>query len=109
MLLAFLDSTSVKQDARISTGLHSENSETTLVDVRFCPHCGLKPDTAVRPKRAMKGLMHSAKKAAHWAASKARFRTPLSRVLTADRYCELKNGAIRVRFDEPQFAPVVCD
>ena len=33
----------------------------------------------------------------------------LSRALPADRYCELKNRAVGVRLDEPQFASVVLD
>jgi hypothetical protein len=33
----------------------------------------------------------------------------LSRMLSADWHCELKNGAVGVRLDEPQFAPVVFD
>ncbi len=33
----------------------------------------------------------------------------LSRVLPAHWYCELKNRAVRVRFDEPQFASVPFD
>lgn len=33
----------------------------------------------------------------------------LGRTPSGDWYCDLENGAIRVRLDQPQFAPVVLD
>jgi hypothetical protein len=75
----------------------------------------LPPGTDVTKAKPMSVSCQRRKSPLHSIASSARASSAagsfllLSRVLAADWYCELKNGAIRVRFDEPQFASVVCD